>query len=202
MSSDQVVKIVDNRLMLNVEPKRKYPVVRSDNSITLYVNGKPRREPVIISNAEEIKFEIAQHKAGKLFDLEITEDRLRVYLTVNRLPKKHLRPIIIRDPSKIGDFLITTKEDTITGSHKVKPEDIYHRLRELGVKYGVSEAAIEQAIANPEEKVLIAVRGSDPGTGTEDGRVEDRKRREDHQRQSGGRGHGAAGVRERKVIGL
>lgn len=50
MSSDQVVKIVDNRLMLNVEPKRKYPVVRSDNSITLYVNGKPRREPVIISN--------------------------------------------------------------------------------------------------------------------------------------------------------
>lgn len=156
MSSDQVVKIVDNRLMLNVEPKRKYPVVRSDNSITLYVNGKPRREPVIISNAEEIKFEIAQHKAGKLFDLEITEDRLRVYLTVNRLPKKHLRPIIIRDPSKIGDFLITTKEDTITGSHKVKPEDIYHRLRELGVKYGVSEAAIEQAIANPEEKVLIA----------------------------------------------
>lgn len=104
MPSDRAVKIVDNRLILNVEPVRKYPVLRSDNSISLYVNGQLQKEPVIISNAEEIRFEIAEEKQSKLIDIEVTPDKLKVYLTVNRLQKRRLRPVIIKDPSRIGDF--------------------------------------------------------------------------------------------------
>lgn len=156
--SDQAVKIVivDNRLVLNVEPKRKFPVLRSDNSITLYVNGQRKREPIIISNAEEIKFEIAEEKQAELFDLEVTQDKLGVYLTVNQLKKRRLRPVIIKDPGKIGDFLITTKEETTPSHHPVELEDVYRKLGEVGIQYGLNEAAIEQAIDNPGEKVLIA----------------------------------------------
>ncbi|HHT47768.1 MAG TPA: hypothetical protein GXZ98_00540, partial [Firmicutes bacterium] len=60
MPNDQAVKIVDNRLILNVEPVWKYPVLRPDNSIMLYVNGQPKREPIIISNEEEVNFEIVE----------------------------------------------------------------------------------------------------------------------------------------------
>lgn len=156
MPSDRAVKIVDNRLILNVEPVRKYPVLRSDNSISLYVNGQLQKEPVIISNAEEIRFEIAEEKQSKLIDIEVTPDKLKVYLTVNRLQKRRLRPVIIKDPSRIGDFLITTKEDIVTSHDPVKPEDVYGKLAELGIQYGLSADAIEHAIENPGEKVLIA----------------------------------------------
>jgi uncharacterized protein (DUF342 family) len=156
MPNDQAVKIVDNRLILNVEPVWKYPVLRPDNSIMLYVNGQPKREPIIISNEEEVNFEIVEDKQCKCFDIKVTQDKLKVYLTVNPFQKRCLRPIIIKDPSKIGDFLITTKEETTTSHHPVKPEDVYRKLGELGIQYGLSEEAIERAIANPGEKVLIA----------------------------------------------
>jgi uncharacterized protein (DUF342 family) len=141
---------------MKAEPVNKYPVVRPDKQIKLYVNGETRKGPVIISNEEEIKIEIAQQKPSNLFDIEVTKDKLKAYLRVNQQEKKRLRPVIIKDPSKIGDFVITTEEDKITDHTKVKVEEIYNKLEKFGIKYGLNEAAIFSAIEKPGEKVLIA----------------------------------------------
>ncbi|NLW56380.1 MAG: DUF342 domain-containing protein [Firmicutes bacterium] len=156
MVTEKLISIVDNRMFLNTEPVTKYPVVRPDKHITIYVDGKPRNAPVIVSNEEEIKFEIANQKQYDLFGIEVSKDKLKAYLRVNQQQKRRLLPIIIKDPSKIGDFIITTKEEKITGQNRVKIEEIYSKLEQLGIRYGLNEAAIRRAIENPGEKVLIA----------------------------------------------
>jgi len=109
--SDQMVEIVDNRLVLNSEPLRKYPVLRPDKSIMLYVNGQPKKGPVIVSNEEEISFKIADEQQGELFDFEVSEDKLRVFLMINRRQKKRLYPVIIKDTERLKTVQGADPED-------------------------------------------------------------------------------------------
>jgi len=156
MEDKEVITIIDNRLIMEAEPINKYPVVRPDKYITLYVNGEKTKGPIIISNEKEIIIEIAKAKQDNLIEIEVTEDRLKAYLRINQQERKRLRPNLVKDPSRIGDFVITTKEETVTKQHKVTLEEVYKKLGELGIKYGLNEAAITQAIENPGERILIA----------------------------------------------
>ena len=156
MNNNQVISIVDNRVVLNIDPVHKFPVIRPDRYISLYVNGEQRSGSIIVSNEVEITIETIDQKPLNQIDIKVTIDKLKAYLTINQQYGKKLRPIIIKDPSNVVDFIITTEEEIMIDHPKVKIEEIYKKIKELDIKFGLKDMAIAQAIENPGEKFLIA----------------------------------------------
>jgi uncharacterized protein (DUF342 family) len=156
ISSDKVISIVDNRIVLKVDPIDKFPVIRSDKKVNLYVDGKKREDPIIVSNEVEITIETIDQSPHSSVDIKVTNDKLKAYLIINKQVGKRLCPILIKDPYNVVDFVITTKEEVLVDDNKINQEEISKKIRELNIKFGLNSQAVSQAIENPGKKFLIA----------------------------------------------
>lgn len=156
ISSDKIISIVDNRIVLKVDPIDKFPVIRSDKKVNLYVDGKKREGPIIVSNEVEITIETIDQSPHSSVDIKVTNDKLKAYLIINKQVGKRLRPILIKDPYNEVDFVITTKEEVLVDDNKIDQEEIIEKIRELNIKFGLNNQAVLQAVENPGKKFLIA----------------------------------------------
>ena len=155
-SSEQVISIVDNRIVLKIDPVDKFPVIRPDKNVNLYVDGENREGPVIVSKEAEITFVINDQLPKNSVDIIVTKDKLKAYLIIKKQKGKKLRPVLIKDPCNVVDFVITTEEESLIDDNKIDTEEINKKVRELNIKFGFNSEVISQAIENPGEKFIIA----------------------------------------------
>ncbi|HEY8344346.1 MAG TPA: hypothetical protein VIL66_04040 [Bacillota bacterium] len=82
------IAIVDNRVKLMIEPVHKFPVIRPDKYVRLYVNDEEKEDSVIVSNEAEIRIETSDQMPQNSVDIRVTEDKLKAYLTLTKKPGK------------------------------------------------------------------------------------------------------------------
>lgn len=150
------VAIVDNRVKLVVEPVHKFPVIRPDKYVRLYVNDEEKDDSVVVSNEVEIRIETSDQMPYNSVDIRVTEDKLKAYLTLNKRPGRKVRPVIIEDPYNIADYIVTTEEEIFTDDTEIKAGEVRKEIEEAGIRFGLKKEAISQAIKNPGEEFLIA----------------------------------------------
>ena len=160
ISSDKVISIVDNRIVLKVDPIDKFPVIRSDKKVNLYVDGKKREGPIIVSNEVEITIETIDQSPHSSVDIKVTNDKLKAYLIINKQVGKRLCPILIKDPYNVVDFVITTKEEVLVDDNKIRTF-----VKKKTAIAGVSKIQIERAAKRIKLNIFTAKPGMIIGKG-------------------------------------
>lgn len=150
------IAIVDNRVKLMIEPVHKFPVIRPDKYVRLYVNDEEKEDSVIVSNEAEIRIEISDQMPQNSVDIRVTEDKLKAYLTLTKKPGKKMRTVIIEDPYNIADYIITTEEEVITDDTEINVGEVRKEIEGAGIRFGLKKEGISQAIKHPGEEFLIA----------------------------------------------
>ncbi|WP_027340553.1 flagellar assembly protein A [Halonatronum saccharophilum] len=167
---NELLQIEGNRLILKELEVKKYPVVSSGNNVQLYKKGGEVVQQVIVTEDDDISFEVINEEPISGIRVRVSDDKLRVFLEVERIDGVKFTPKVIKSSEKYEDFVIIGDRDDIVEAQKVKVSDLYAKLDDLGIIYGINAKKLVEAIENPNEEILVA-QGEEPQEG-EDASIE------------------------------
>lgn len=159
-SKDGWIELVEGRVVVH-DPvgDGRYPTLTPDPGIQLWINGVSVDAPMVVTEADEIRYEV-QPDAGHFMDLAISEDEMTVTMRLTA------------DPYRLPDTvaLVGSTQVRIQPACSAKaqrrsdsPQQVVaDRLKELGVVYGIDEAAVEAALKGPLGQLVVIARGQAP----------------------------------------
>ncbi|MBM7622555.1 FapA family protein [Sporohalobacter salinus] len=160
---EEIVTIEDNNIMLNKKIKDKYPIIKGDQRVNLYLNSELIEESIIISEDDNVKVQTVDKKPISEIDVRVTEDKLKAFLKVNYEVGAQFSPKIM-PPSGDNEILITTEKKKEIEPKKFSLDDLHRKLDELDIVYGIQKEALRMALENPGEEFLVA-QGDEPKEG-------------------------------------
>ncbi|TDX53191.1 FapA family protein [Orenia marismortui] len=153
------VELKNNILSLTQEVEKRYPVIKAGEGIKLYLNQEEVDDWIILSEDKEVKVEAVDREAVSEVKIRVSEDEFSAYLTVIQENGCHFEPKLI--PSSSQEYIIVAEKLEEIEAEKVELDDIYDKLSELKISYGLKHTKIQQALAETNEEVLIAA-GKEP----------------------------------------
>lgn len=153
---EDLIRIENNTIYLNELVEEKYPVIRAEENVSLYKGKKLINGPTVVTNDEEITIKVKDVEPGNRIDINISDDKLKVFLKITRQVGVRYKPVILPAPEKDVDILIGVEKIEEVFPDKIQPETVHNELKKLNICFGIKEAEIQKAIDNPGQEYLVA----------------------------------------------
>lgn len=150
----KLIELKDNQLILSQQIEDRYPVVKAEAGIKLYVDDKKVDDWVILSEDKEIRVEVINQEAVSDIEIRVSDDKLAGYLKVIQKAGHQFEPKLIESNPK--EYMVVAEKITDIKPSKVELDDIYNKLAELKISYGLKHNNIQKALKEPNQEVLIA----------------------------------------------
>jgi len=154
ITEDKLVELRDNKLVLTKQIEDRYPVIKAENGIKLYVNGAKIDDWVILSDDKEIRVEVINQEATSDIEVRVSDDKLAGYLKVVQKEGYQFKPQLIESAHK--EYRIIAEKVADIKAPTVELDDIYNKLAELKIGYGLKHSNIQQALKEANQEFLVA----------------------------------------------
>lgn len=154
--SNEIISLDNFRIKLKKLYNGKYPVVKGDNYIKFFENGQLLHEPFVLTENNCIEYRVMDVPPENDIKVTVSPDKLQVYLEIKKRQGLLFEPIILSAIDEEIDFIISTIIIKELEPEEITIEDIYWKLEELKICYGIQVEEIEKALNNPGKEYLIA----------------------------------------------
>jgi len=158
-AQDGWVELVGGRVVVH-DPagEGRFPTLAPDPGIHLWINGEPVDEPMVVTAADEIRYEVAPD-ADHFMDLTISEDEMTVTLTLTADPERLPDTVALvgRTQARLQPACSPKARHRTLSPKQV----VLDRLRDLGVVFGIDEAAIDAALKGEVGASTVIARGQE-----------------------------------------
>ncbi|HEY8347937.1 MAG TPA: flagellar assembly protein A [Symbiobacteriaceae bacterium] len=137
----------------------RYATLAPGPGIRLWINGQTVEGPTVVTATDEIRYEILPDN-DNFMDLEISADGMTVTMTLTADPFRQPDTVTLEGRQQAQ---LKAACSPRARSRAVAPKQlVMERLKELGVVYGIDEAAVEQALKGPIGQPVVIARGQEP----------------------------------------
>ncbi len=161
---DGSVCIEGGRLrVVNPAGRGRWPVlvVEADAEVALWLNGERVSGDVVLRAEDDARLVPVLEEVPAWIDVEISDDRMRAWVTAHPPTRRRVEPRAVAAAQRVRLEVEATRD---VGSLPFQAEDVATALVEAGVHRPVRPGAAQEALAQPEHRVLIA-EGSPPVPG-------------------------------------
>ncbi|KXS42349.1 MAG: hypothetical protein AWU54_1348 [Candidatus Frackibacter sp. T328-2] len=166
---EELVFIEEDKIRLKKTNENSYPVIQSGTNINLYVNNNLVKDSILVSGNDDIRVETEDKEPNNELNIDNTQDKMMAFLKITQQKGIKYKAEIIQNTDN-DEILIIAKEIREIEPPKVDLEEVYKKLKELNITYGIKEGFIKKAIESPGEEFLIAE--GRPATGSVDEKIE------------------------------
>lgn len=150
-------EIIDGRILVNNPVGGgRYAVIVPEPNVRLAVNGHRVTKEAIVCADDVVTFETLSEDSVFQLELEVTDDRMRVFLVVTRKPGRSFR-IKNCPPGPVIRVVAETTEEI--PPQPVPSSKVMELLLDSGIKYGIDQESIALALGSEHEgsrKFLVA----------------------------------------------
>ncbi|GAA0465121.1 FapA family protein [Alkalibacillus silvisoli] len=160
MNEDHLIVIKDGDIHTR-EGEDYYPTIKPGKGIKLYKNGEPLVKTTIITNEDQLTYELEESIEELSWSIDVSEDSMQVhcYIKPEKLMKYQL-------PDQETDRYLEVKtQKTETVVNHLEAQDLIKKLEELNVIYGIEHKQIVEAIDSLKEGRFIVAQGTEPKAG-------------------------------------
>lgn len=150
------------------DPGGRGAMVRSGEHVTLLVGGRETKGPVEVKGRVAIEVRPERSEPQASAQVRISKDKLTAYLRVDYQSGKVYR-LADRPPARELTLEAVLAEEVVPTPFTV--EALLARLHEAGVKYGISQEALQRAAQGTEDQEIEVAHGEPPQPG-QDGSIE------------------------------
>lgn len=162
-----LAKVEQGEIKLEYPKGGPYPVVVPCPEINLWVNGKRRTEPVVLTKEDVTRLEAVNEEREGSWCLQVSEDGMKAVLRL-RPRLRIIREIVDLPPA---NYLRLVVKEKIEQLPPVTLEEIIQELNKQGIVFGIDWEACARAAASCREEEVIIAQGRPPERG-EDARIE------------------------------
>lgn len=145
----------------------KPPMILPAGNIVMKVNHKVIDKGTTVKNGDIVSWEITE-KRKPWFTIDISKEKLSVFLTINKYIKKGYR---IKNTNPVNQWLPTIEEAQVEYDIEECSSMIMEHLYKLGVKAKINASAIIEELTNPTYEQILIAQGKAP-TESKDGYIE------------------------------
>jgi len=151
--------VVDGRIFCK-DAEDKYPLIKPSKGVRVYKNKQLITSTEIICEADVIEVELVNEDVAPIWEIKISDDKLQVFLAV-KTGESISRTLKNKEPEPL--VLIETLE--ARKPLYIEPNDVIHKLKELGIVHGIDYAAIYSSCASLEDGTFLIAKGTSPEKG-------------------------------------
>lgn len=158
-AQDGWVELVGGRVVVH-DPtgEGRFPTLAPSPGIQLWVNGELVDGPMVVTAADEIRYDV-EPDSGHFMDLTVSEDEMTVTMTLTADPERLPDTAVLlgRTQARLQPACSPKARRRASSSKQV----VLERLQELGVIFGIDEAAIEAALKGGVGVSAVIARGQE-----------------------------------------
>lgn len=156
---DGWVEMQDGKILVH-DPSNlgRFATIQPELGLHVWVNDELVTETTVVTAGDLIRYELDTEQGG-FFHLSMDEEKMSVTLIISSDPKRRPDTVALtgQHPARIHPGYSTKAEHREIDPKKV----ILDQLAEMGVVYGVDEAAIDAALRAPTGQPTVVARGQE-----------------------------------------
>ena len=135
------------------------PVIVPCEGIELYINDERITGETTLNSDDRVTYEpIKETISSGNFEINISEDKLSAYLTINPSQKK---THILQD-HELSEKLQLEAEVAMIAENDISKEEVLEELKRLNIAYGIMEDKLDEILEETTEEPLMVAQGEAP----------------------------------------
>ncbi|WP_025027733.1 DUF342 domain-containing protein [Caldalkalibacillus mannanilyticus] len=164
---DGYIILKDHQLVVKNSIQRgRQPVLLPHQDLSITVNGETINEPTVVYEKDQISWEL--NKTNPFFDVKISEDRMKVYLKLNKL---YNHRFVVKDKGPSTKFQFQVDLEPYPYNYQQSSSKILSILQRKHIKVDIDTSAIMRELMSPTYKEILVAEGL-PQIESKDGYIE------------------------------
>lgn len=143
----------------------RFPLIMAGENVEIYLNGKKLEIPSIVQDNDVIEIRTLDTEPASELKIDLTEDKLKAFLTVKRKSGKKYTLIDCKPLPKVK---VSARCCQIEEPDPLHYEDVMAALHTNGVVFGIQEEAVRQVVDDRSEEITVEIATGLPPVESED----------------------------------